>query len=167
MDEQNGRLTKYNPVPAERKREIIEDALPRILDGHTLEQIATTYGITGRTLHTWLMSLGDEYQSLRQYLIDSKLAESSEAIDTAKDQLQLARAREQFRVASWYAERRDRARYGQQVQVEHEHRHVSFTIVAPAAQDLSTRSIEPLSAENHGDIPEISPSYPQIENGSQ
>lgn len=85
--------------------------------------------------------------------------------DLAK--LRLARDVETSRSSKWLAERVDRVRYGQQVQVEHEHRHVSFTIVAPAAQDLSTRSIEPLSAENHGDIPEISPSYPQIENGSQ
>ena len=30
-----------------------------------------SHGITKRTLNTWLMLLGDEYQVLRQYYIDN------------------------------------------------------------------------------------------------
>ncbi len=52
-------------IPIDRKKLILEDAKKRILKNHTLEQIAKTHGITKRTLNTWLMSLGDEYQELR------------------------------------------------------------------------------------------------------
>jgi len=64
-------------IPIDRKQTILEDetiledAKERILKNHTLEQIAKSHGITKRTLNTWLMSLGDEYQELRQYCIDN------------------------------------------------------------------------------------------------
>ena len=58
------------------------------------------------------MSLGDEYQELRQLCIDNMLAEALEEIDNATEHLPLARAREQWKAATWYAERRDQQRYG-------------------------------------------------------
>ena len=102
-------------IPAETKQTILEDAKERILKGDTLTEIAEDHGISKRTLNTWLMALGDEYQELRQVWIDNMLAEAKEAIDGADEQLPLARAREQWKAATWYAERRDRLRYGQQV----------------------------------------------------
>jgi hypothetical protein len=68
-------------------------AKERILKNHTLEQIAKTHGITKRTLNTWLMSLGEEYQELRQLCIDNMLAEALEEIDNATDNFPLARAK--------------------------------------------------------------------------
>ena len=65
-------------IPLDRKERILEDAKNRILKNHTLEQIAKSHGITKRTLNTWLMSLGDEYQELRQLCIDNMLAEALE-----------------------------------------------------------------------------------------
>jgi len=59
-------------IPIDRKQTILED--------DTLEQIAKSHGITKRTLNTWLMSLGDEYQELRQLCIDNMLAEALEEI---------------------------------------------------------------------------------------
>ena len=99
-------------IPLDRKKLILEDAKKRILKNHTLEQIAKTHGITKRTLNTWLMSLGDEYQELRQYCIDNMLAEALEEIDNATDNFPLARANSKWRAATWYAERRDQQRYG-------------------------------------------------------
>lgn len=96
------------------KGRILEDAKERILEGHTLAQIAKDHGITSRTLNTWLSSLGDEYLELRQAWLDNMLAEAGEALESADDQFPLARARELFKRACWYAERRDRARYGVQ-----------------------------------------------------
>lgn len=103
-------------IPIKTKAEILEDAKQRIPQGHTLEDIAVSHGICKRTLNTWLMSLGEEYQELRQAWIDNMLREAKDAIDGADEQLPLARAREQWKAATWYAERRDRARYGVQVQ---------------------------------------------------
>jgi len=99
-------------IPLDRKERILEDAKNRILKNHTLEQIAKSHGITKRTLNTWLMSLGDEYQELRQLCIDNMLAEALEEIDNATDNFPLARANSKWRAATWYAERRDQQRYG-------------------------------------------------------
>ncbi len=52
-------------ISLKRKEFILADAKERILKNHTLEQIAQSHKITKRTLNTWLMSLGDEYQELR------------------------------------------------------------------------------------------------------
>ena len=63
-------------IPLDRKVNILEDAKERILKNHTLKQVAKTHDITKRTLNSWLMSLGDEYQELRQLCIDVMLAEA-------------------------------------------------------------------------------------------
>jgi len=99
-------------IPLDRKQLILADAKERILKNYTLEQIAKTHGITKRTLNTWLMSLGDEYQELRQLCIDNMLAEALEEIDNATDNFPLSRANSKWRAATWYAERRDQQRYG-------------------------------------------------------
>jgi len=99
-------------IPIDRKQIILEDAKKRILKNHTLEQIAKTHGITKRTLNTWLMSLGDEYQELRQLCIDNMLAEALDEIDNSDSNFPLARANSKWRAATWYAERRDQQRYG-------------------------------------------------------
>lgn len=99
-------------IPLEKKQLILADAKKRILEFETLEEIATSHGISKRTLNTWLMALGDEYTELRQVWIDSMLEEAKREIDEADDNFPLARARERWKAATWYAERRDRARYG-------------------------------------------------------
>jgi len=99
-------------IPIKRKELILADAKERILKNHTLEQIAQSHKITKRTLNTWLMSLGDEYQELRQLCIDNMLAEALEEIDNSDSNFPLARANSKWRAATWYAERRDQQRYG-------------------------------------------------------
>jgi len=99
-------------IPLDRKELILADAKERILKNHTLEQIAKSHGITKRTLNTWLMSLGDEYQELRQLCIDNMLAEALEEIDNSDSNFPLAKGNSKWRAATWYAERRDQQRYG-------------------------------------------------------
>jgi len=99
-------------IPLDRKQLILEDAKERILKNHTLEQIAKTHGITKRTLNSWLMSLGDEYQELRQFCIDNMLAEALEEIDNSESNFPLSRANSKWKAATWYSERRDQQRYG-------------------------------------------------------
>ncbi len=98
-------------IPLKRKELILADAKERILKNHTLEQIAQSHKITKRTLNTWLMSLGDEYQELRQLCIDNMLAEALEEIDNSESNFPLSRANSKWKAATWYAERRDK-RYG-------------------------------------------------------
>jgi len=99
-------------IPLKRKELILADAKKRILKNHTLEQIAQSHKITKRTLNTWLMSLGEEYQELRQLCIDNMLAEALDEIDNSDSNFPLARANSKWRAATWYAERRDQQRYG-------------------------------------------------------
>lgn len=99
-------------IPPERKTQIIADACDSIMQGDTIAQIAGKHGISPRTLDMWLHALGDEYRELRSAWLDKMLIEAGEEIEGADDQLRLARARELFRRATWYAERRDSARYG-------------------------------------------------------
>lgn len=102
----------------EAKQAILDDAKALIPHGASLQQIATKHGIAERTLEYWLASLGDEYVQLRRLWIDNMLQEASDLLKDDREDgaaaLRLARARELWKRATWYAERRDRARYGQE-----------------------------------------------------
>jgi hypothetical protein len=78
-----------------------------------MDQMAQHHGVSRVTLHLWFHALGDEYKALRQTWIDNLLVEAGEKLeDENGDALSLARARELFKRACWYAERRDPFRYG-------------------------------------------------------
>ena len=116
---------------------ILEDAKIEIMAGSTLAQIAAKHSIGERTLDTWLHGLGEEYTELRQAWVDKMLMDAGKEIEDSAnpildqsgntvigmhgeilertDKERLARARELWKRATWYAERRDRLRYGQQV----------------------------------------------------
>ena len=104
-----GRLASQH-TPEEREA-ITADACQQIMLGYTVEQVAAQNGITTRTLHHWLHALGDEYERFRRTWLDSMLIEAGEGIEGAEDPLQIARARELWKRATWYAERRDPNRY--------------------------------------------------------
>lgn len=99
-----------------RKKEILEDAKQGLMNGDTIPQIAERNGISKATLSIWFAQLGDEYTQLRNVWIDRKLEDAQNAIETSSEQLEVARARELWKSATWYAERRDR-RYMSQQQV--------------------------------------------------
>lgn len=100
------------PVPQDRRNEIIENSREHILQGKTLKQIAAIEGVSVATLALWFHALGDDYKELRNLWLDEKLVSSAKNIDESTDALELARAREQWKCATWYAERRDPFRYG-------------------------------------------------------
>lgn len=99
-------------IAKDLKEVILADAKTEILAGKTIDQIAAKHGISHGTLELWLHALGDEYIQLRQAWIDGMLAEAGQMLRKEDTQLGLARARELQRRAQWYAERRDRDRYG-------------------------------------------------------
>ena len=113
--------TQGKAVAAEARKSVLEDAKSLILEGKTIAEIAVKHGISERTLEYWLAALGDEYIQLRQLWVDNMLQEAGELLkDTREDSaapLRLARARELWKRATWYAERRDRSRYGQDAPV--------------------------------------------------
>ena len=75
-----------------RKQFILEDMKKSILKNHTLEEIAVKHGISKRTLHKWLMSLGEEHQELRQLCIDNMLAEATEETNNVVKNFPLTRS---------------------------------------------------------------------------
>jgi AcrR family transcriptional regulator len=101
------------PIPVEKRQEILEDAKQEILAGRQMHEIAQKHGLSPRTLQYWLSSLGEEYEEIRRAWLDGMLIEAGELLEGADDPLRLARARELWKRATWYAERRDRQRYGQ------------------------------------------------------
>ena len=114
QDKSTGR---FLPVHNTDKRNEVIQAIPdQVMAGMTLDQIAAHHNVPKSTLCLWLHHMGDEYKELRNTWLDLMLIKSTEAIDSAKDPLELARGREQFRYATWYAERRDPNRYGQVAQ---------------------------------------------------
>ena len=116
--EQVERATKPGKaVDPKTKELILADARNLIPQDVPIADIAAKHGIAERTLEYWLAGLGDEYIELRRIWIDNLLQEAGDLLkDTREDgaaALRLARARELWKRATWYAERRDRARYGQ------------------------------------------------------
>lgn len=110
--------TPGKAVSPEAKELVLDDARKLIPHGTSIAEIATKHGIAERTLEYWLASLGDEYVELRRLWIDNLLLEAGELLKETNEDgnaaLRLARARELWKRATWYAERRDRARYGQE-----------------------------------------------------
>lgn len=105
--------------PAEQRERILENVKPRIFSGERIGDLAAEHGIPLRTLHYWLAQLGDEYRNLRRAWIDSKLVDAEELIYNAATKLDAMKAKELFKVASWYAERRDPERYAPKQEITH------------------------------------------------
>lgn len=102
---------QFLPIPAEKKAEILQALKTELLNGGTLESISLKYDIAPRTLSYWCAQLGDEYREIRKQWIDAKLVDAESMMHEAADPFKLAKGRELFRAASWYAERRDPERY--------------------------------------------------------
>lgn len=107
-DPETGQLVAMAP---ELKQAILDDVKPMLLSGATLDQIAAKHNIAPRTLDYWLAAMPEEYKEIRKQWIDMKLVTSERLVIDSKDPFQLAKGREWFRIASWYAERRDPERY--------------------------------------------------------
>jgi hypothetical protein len=106
--EDNG---QFMPIPADKKTEILAALKTELLAGGTLESISSKYEVSPRTLSYWCSQLGDEYREIRKQWLDAKLVDAEVMMQEATDPFKLAKGRELFRAASWYAERRDPERY--------------------------------------------------------
>ena len=139
----------------DRKREIIKEVQDLILDGKTMAECAQECGIPLSTLKLWIHSLGgDEYKSIRTAWLDGMLIAAQDAIDSQESldhPLALARAREQWRYATWYAERRDPARYGTTQQLQPSALPTLTIIMSNDNKQLATaeRVIDSLDVSTH------------------
>lgn len=104
----------------ERRAEILEETKVLLLQGDSIREIAAKKEVSERTLQLWIHGTDDD--ELRKAWVDSMLVESGEILDSISEtdinaHLKLAKAREVLKKAQWYAEKRDRARYGEEKNV--------------------------------------------------
>src|SRR5688572_7933431 len=79
---------RFAGVPAERKSEVLAEALKRIAAGvDDLDTIANDLQVSAPTLDRWLAGLGDEYKTVRRAWVDGKLADTEHLMKTAPNPL--------------------------------------------------------------------------------
>ena len=101
-----------NAVAIQHKHEIIE----QVRNGVPLQTIAASYGVTSGAISQYL-SKDPEYRDARENGAITRLESHYGEIQAAPDALNLARAREAFRAASWFAEREFPAKWAAQTNV--------------------------------------------------
>lgn len=107
-----------------------------IRGGMTTTEYAEKHNIPLSTLKSWI--LGNEtVEEARGLMLAYELALKTVEIDSAKDALALARAREGFRAWSWIAERRESRLYGARQEVHH----TGTVTVSNALQAISERRL--------------------------
>lgn len=94
-------------IAIQRREEIIQ----QVAQGRLLKQVAADLGITHAAISQQLAQ-DPEYRAAREIGAEARLENEYENIQAASDSLTLARARETFRAASWFAEREFPARWG-------------------------------------------------------
>jgi transposase-like protein len=103
---------------AERRSEIVLDAIGALQNGETTNSIAERHGIAGRTLRAWLIAMPEADQA-RALMVANELSKSLQEIEEADSPLPLARAREAFRGWSWIGERRLPQYFGPKQEIVH------------------------------------------------
>ena len=104
---------------SEQEREAIKsDTYPRLELGETTDQIAQSHNVPGSTLRYWLVN-DPKATKARLSLVHAEMMRTASEMKEARDPLALARAREEFRVWSFLAERRFPELYGQKQEVTH------------------------------------------------
>ena len=127
----------------QRKDEILQ----RLEAGEFGSQIASDFGITKQALSQQLVD-DPSYKAARKAGWDTRLDTHEKQIQEASDPLDLARAREAFRAASWRAEREFPERWGSKaINVTVNTTNVDQAVIVSAADLLET-----VAAKRHGAV---------------
>lgn len=102
-------------LPSEHRALILEQTKSLLLSGHKVKDIAKQLEVSERALKLWI--LGSDDEELLKAWVDCGLVESDDILENLDEKdinahLKLAKVRELLRRAQWYAERRNRSRYG-------------------------------------------------------
>lgn len=119
------------PVAVQRKPEILE----RVAKGEFLSSIAQSFGITHPAI-SQVLANDPDYRQARRDGAQKRLEEQYAKLEGAKTQLTLARARETWKAASWFAEREFPDQWGQKNQ--------SISVVVQVSADELVGSAEDL-----------------------
>ena len=107
-----------------------EQILSQVSEGVHLQSIADAIGTTPAAISQQL-SKDPEYKKARESGAEVRLERQYQRIEEADDALNLARAREGFRAAGWFAEREFPHRWGQKQQIDH---HITLDLGAKLRQ---------------------------------
>lgn len=95
--------------------------LPMLHQGFSLSDIAKKVGVSRQAIHAWMLREGgDKYHEAITAALVQRVADADEALQSAGDAVDIARAREMARFARMDLERRRPALYGQRQQITHE-----------------------------------------------
>ena len=108
MTRKGGKSWNSGTSVALRNKSQIIDALE---EGKLLRQISAQNGVSKQALSQALMD-DPAYERAKFLGMRSRMEEQYEAIINAQDAIDIARAREAFRAASWFAEREYPAQWG-------------------------------------------------------
>lgn len=116
--------------------------LPMLHQGFSLSDIAKKVGVSRQAIHAWMLREGGEqYHEAITAALVQRVADADEALQSASDPVDIARAREMARFARMDLERRRPALYGQRQQITHE--------VGPDLGDLLRDARKRVSQQQH------------------
>lgn len=88
--------------------------LTRLMAGEKPKEIAKSLGISREALNAWLLThAAEEWRAIASGKALSRQQDAEETLESAEDQLSVAKGRELARVASWTLERMVPKLYGQ------------------------------------------------------
>lgn len=94
-------------TPAPQSSPNIPELIRRYLNGESTAQLAKESHVARATIYNWIHRQDADPNLVNQVLI-TRFAECEEQLESASDQLELARARELNNNAKWQLERRSR-----------------------------------------------------------
>ena len=98
----------------EQRGQIAQQVLDRYMKGEQVADMAPEFGTSDVTLYAVLLrEHQDQWKEVQTARALARLERSQHKLNTASDQLSLARAREEVRAAQWELERLLRRLYGQ------------------------------------------------------
>ncbi len=95
-----------------------DEIIHQVREGVALRLIADGLNVTPAAISQHLAS-DPEYRQAREHGAEIRLEDKYQEIDAADDTLKLARAREGFRAAAWFAEREFPHRWGVKQELTH------------------------------------------------
>lgn len=112
---------------------ILPEIVTRYLNGESLQQLATESKVHARTLYRWMLSeSGPDYDQLITDCLINRIADSDMQLESATDNCQIARAREQAKFSRMDFERRRPKLYGPKQELDSQT--TIQVIIAPITQ---------------------------------
>lgn len=130
-------------LPAERRAEICHEVLTAYAMGKQVRELAPAYGVSDVTLYALLLrEQPEQWKAVQTARALARLEHYQHEMQTADDQISLARARELVRAAQFELERLLAKFYGPKQEVTHHHRGDLEAAIQAAERRERARLIE-------------------------